>query len=58
MVGDREHDMRGAAANGVRGIGALWGYGTRGELLAAGAAALCEHPGELPAALAPRAASA
>jgi phosphoglycolate phosphatase len=58
MVGDREHDMRGAAANGVRGIGALWGYGTREELLAAGAAALCERPGELPAALAPGAAIA
>jgi phosphoglycolate phosphatase len=52
MVGDREHDMLGAAANAVRGVGALWGYGSREELLEAGAAALCEQPGDLPAALA------
>lgn len=51
MVGDREHDMRGAKANGVRPIGALWGYGSRRELLDAGAAALCERPEDLVAAL-------
>mgnify|MGYP001208931079 CR=1 FL=1 len=47
MVGDREHDMLGAAANGLRAIGALWGYGTRQELLEAGACALCEVPEQL-----------
>lgn len=47
MVGDREHDIRGAKNNGVIAIGALWGYGTRKELLDAGAAALCETPDEL-----------
>ena len=47
MDGDREHDMRGAKANGIRGIGALWGYGSREELLSAGAAALCEQPASL-----------
>jgi phosphoglycolate phosphatase len=47
MVGDREHDMIGAVANEVLGVGALWGYGTRQELLGAGAAALCERPADL-----------
>jgi phosphoglycolate phosphatase len=44
MVGDRSHDMIGARANGLRAIGALWGYGTRDELVAAGADALLEAP--------------
>jgi phosphoglycolate phosphatase len=47
MVGDREHDIRGAKGNGISAIGALWGYGSRKELLDAGAEALCETPGEL-----------
>jgi phosphoglycolate phosphatase len=47
MVGDREHDIQGAKANEVFAIGALWGYGSREELLNAGAAALCERPGML-----------
>lgn len=49
MVGDREHDMKGALANDVRPIGVLWGYGSREELTQAGASALCrtiEHLGE------------
>ena len=29
MIGDREHDVRAAHANGVRAIGVLWGYGSR-----------------------------
>jgi phosphoglycolate phosphatase len=44
MVGDREHDIKGAIANGVFPIGALWGYGTREELTDADAALLCESP--------------
>jgi phosphoglycolate phosphatase len=32
MVGDREHDIIGAKANGVYSIGVLWGYGTQKEL--------------------------
>lgn len=47
MVGDREHDVRGAKANGVAGIGALWGFGSKEELLEAGAVALCEDPAHL-----------
>ena len=47
MVGDREHDMVGARVNAVCGIGALWGYGSRRELLAAGASFVCEEPSRL-----------
>ncbi len=52
MVGDREHDGRGAAGSGVRFLGVLYGYGSRDELLGAGAIALCESPCEIPATLA------
>ncbi|MBM4261788.1 MAG: HAD family hydrolase [Deltaproteobacteria bacterium] len=44
MVGDREHDIKGALANGVRPIGVLWGYGSREELLRAGAVKLVTTP--------------
>ncbi len=44
MIGDRKHDIIGAAKNGVSSIGALWGYGSAKELRMAGAAALCETP--------------
>jgi phosphoglycolate phosphatase len=37
MIGDRAHDMRGARQNDVKGIGALWGYGSCEELTQAGA---------------------
>jgi phosphoglycolate phosphatase len=47
MVGDREHDIRGARANGLRAIGVLWGYGSREELEMAGANAMCTSPAEL-----------
>ena len=47
MVGDREHDMRGATANDVPGIGVLWGYGTREELEASGAMTCVNNPKEL-----------
>lgn len=54
MVGDRRYDVAGAHANGMRGIGALWGYGTREELEAAGADLLVAGPAELRAVLAGR----
>jgi phosphoglycolate phosphatase len=47
MVGDREHDIRGALANEVLPIGVLWGYGTRQELTEEGASVLCENPESL-----------
>ncbi|MDY5846388.1 MAG: HAD family hydrolase [Bariatricus sp.] len=37
MVGDREHDILGAKANGLDGMGVLYGYGDRKELENAGA---------------------
>ena len=48
MVGDRSFDVVGAKANSVRAIGVLWGYGSRQELMSAGASALCEKPALLP----------
>jgi phosphoglycolate phosphatase len=47
MIGDRCFDMEGAVANGVAGIGVLWGFGTREELEEAGAYAVIEHPAHL-----------
>lgn len=37
IVGDREHDILGAKATGIRSCGVLWGYGSRQELKDAGA---------------------
>jgi len=53
MVGDRRYDIEGAVANGVRGIGVLWGFGNRKELEMAGAAAIAAAPAELDALLRP-----
>jgi len=47
MIGDRAHDVIGALANGVHPIGALWGYGTKEELVGAGAREICAHPTQL-----------
>lgn len=47
MVGDRAQDVLGARANGIVPIGALWGYGSREELTAAGAEMLCDRPADL-----------
>jgi phosphoglycolate phosphatase len=52
MIGDREMDVTAARANGLRTIGVLWGYGSRDELLAAGADDLCESPAAVPACVA------
>ncbi len=47
LVGDREHDIRGAHAHGIGGFGALWGYGSREELTAAGADRLLARPADV-----------
>lgn len=47
MVGDRLHDVEGAAAHGIDCIGVLWGIGSRDELVAAGARAVAETPADL-----------
>ena len=44
MIGDRSHDMVGAKNNGMKGIGVLYGYGSRDELLDAGAQHVCATP--------------
>jgi phosphoglycolate phosphatase len=47
MVGDRRHDIIGAHAVGMRGLGVLWGYGSRQELETAGADQLVESTTDL-----------
>lgn len=49
MIGDREHDVLGAGANGIETIGVLYGYGDVAELQAAGVAAMVMSPIEIPA---------
>lgn len=36
MIGDRNHDIIGARANGIASYGVLWGFGSRRELTEAG----------------------
>jgi phosphoglycolate phosphatase len=52
MIGDREHDVRAAKANGAAAIGVLWGYGSLAELKAAGADTIVGTPAEVPRAVA------
>ena len=47
MIGDREHDVRGARAHGLDCIGVLWGYGDADELTGAGAVDLAASPDAL-----------
>ena len=42
MIGDREHDVLGAACFGIDSIGVLYGYGDRAEHTAAGATYIAE----------------
>ena len=47
MIGDRSHDMVGAEKNGLAGVGVLYGYGSRDELVRAGARTVVERVDEL-----------
>ncbi len=47
MVGDRNHDIIGAKANGVCSVGVLFGYGSREELTEAGADVIVETVNDL-----------
>lgn len=47
MVGDRLHDVAGAAAHGLATIGVSWGYAEPDELVTAGALAVVDSPEEL-----------
>src|SRR5882757_9954671 len=44
MIGDGSHDMVGAGNNGMKGIGVLYGYGSKDELIGAGARHVCATP--------------
>lgn len=44
MVGDREHDVIGAAAFGIPTVGVTWGYGSREELEQSGARFVIDEP--------------
>jgi len=52
MIGDRKYDAIGARHVGIAAVGALWGYGGRAELEAAGADPIVETPKQVPAAIA------
>jgi phosphoglycolate phosphatase len=41
MIGDRSHDMIGARNNGMTAVGVLYGYGSKEELVDAGAHRVC-----------------
>lgn len=47
MVGDREHDIRGAKTIGIKSIGVLYGYGSREELVNAGADYIVQSVSEI-----------
>jgi phosphoglycolate phosphatase len=51
MIGDRHFDIEGARANGVRGLGVAWGFGSVDELRGAGAHAIADRPPDLDALL-------
>lgn len=51
MVGDRRHDVEGAAANGLDCVGVTWGFAAPGELEAAQAVAVVTDANELRDAL-------
>ena len=51
MIGDTAFDVIGARRNGLEAVAVSWGYGTREELLAAGATRIVDTVDELYAAL-------
>jgi len=47
MIGDRDQDIDGAKANGLQSAGVLWGYGSREELMGAGADYIVSAPSDI-----------
>ena len=47
MIGDRRHDVEGAREHGIKTVGVLYGYGSREEHTAAGAAYIAKDLDEL-----------
>lgn len=48
MIGDRKFDIAAADQNRVKSIGVMYGYGSKKELLTAGADALAKTPEDIP----------
>ena len=51
MIGDRHHDIEGALQNRLKAIGVTWGYGSRSELIDAGADGIVDSVDQVQAAL-------
>ncbi|HVG29491.1 MAG TPA: HAD hydrolase-like protein [Pyrinomonadaceae bacterium] len=51
MIGDREHDIIAARRNSLRAVGVAYGYGSRAELVEAGAEVICDSPAGVAALL-------
>lgn len=47
MIGDRMHDVEGAHALSMETLGVLYGYGSREELMEAGAIGVAEFPSDI-----------
>jgi len=47
MIGDRNVDLTAAQANGLRGVGLVWGYGSRAELEAENPDFIANSPQEM-----------
>ena len=47
MAGDRKYDIQGAIANNIDSIGVSWGYGSREELIEAGAGYITDSIADL-----------
>ena len=47
MIGDRRDDVVGAGKCGISCVGVLWGFGSRDELVSAGAVKTVKTAGEL-----------
>ena len=51
MIGDRKHDIIGAKENNMLSCGVIYGYGSKKELLEAGADFVVKRPEEIPTLL-------
>lgn len=49
MIGDRMHDVEGAKTVGMETLGVLYGYGSRDELMKAGAVGVAKDPADVAA---------
>ncbi|MGM0123482.1 phosphoglycolate phosphatase [Enterococcus sp. AZ194] len=47
MIGDREHDIFGGKVNHLMTLGVLYGFGSKEELLSAGADKLADNPNDI-----------